>query len=161
MRPGARIVLLSYPYLANPSNYLLFVGRVDEAVEQRDGDCLDRFLTEGLVLERSEGGPDAGRVQRFDLVAGRIEAPPDTAPEVARHQHGRVGRPVIPLVLSKAAADFERVPEALGGEERDLRSLALEHGVRRHRRAVDEEPTSGQQLPGRQPKILGQAVQPV
>ena len=46
---------------------------------------------------------------------------------------------MVPGVLAQAPPNLERVAEAVGDEQADLRAAALEHRIRRDRRAVDEQ----------------------
>ena len=117
------------------------VAFVDEAVEERDGDRLDAFGLE--VLYR--GCYIFGR-KRFELASRGIDTTGDPVAQVARHQHRSVGLAVVPLVLAQTAADLQRVPVALGGEEADGRALVFEHRVGGHRAAVHEERAARKEL---------------
>ena len=122
-----------------------------EVVVQGHGDGFD-----ALGLEVRGDRVDTGQIERLDLRAGGVDAARDRLAQVARHQHGRVGRPVVELVLPQAAADLEGVPKALGGDQADLGALALEERVRRDRRTVHEQGARGEEFPHGHVEIPGQ-----
>ena len=64
--------------------------------------------------------------ERRELAAVAVDAAAHRQAQVARHQHLGEGRAMVPLVLAQAAADLERIAEALGRQHADLGALALE-----------------------------------
>ena len=158
---GGRRDPLPFPLVGEQANHLSLMGRVHEAVEQRNCDRLDRFLTHGFVLDRTKGGADAANVERFDLIARGVETALHALPQITRYQHRGVGRTMVPLVLAKSSADLECIAEPFGCEQGDLCPLALEHRVRGHRGPVDEESTVRQQFARRHAQVLGQAGESV
>jgi hypothetical protein len=66
---------------------------------------------------------------------------------------------MVPLVLAHAAADLERIAEALGGQHADLGALLLEDGVGGDGRAVHEQRAVAQQRGQRQVELLGRQPQ--
>ena len=94
---------------------------VEEGVEQADGDRLDAF-----VGEHAGGRVDVLGDQRRQLAAVGADAAAHRQAQVARRQHLGERRAVIPLVVADAAADLQRIAEALGGQHADLGALLLE-----------------------------------
>ena len=91
-----------------------FVRAVEEAVEQADRDGLDTL-----------GGEDPGgrlhvfRHQRRQFPTIGPNPPAHRQAQVARHQNLGERRAVVPLGLADAAADLERIAEALGRQHPD------------------------------------------
>ena len=59
--------------------------------------------------------------------------------QLVRDERSRALRLEVVDVRTRLAADQQQVAHALGGDEGGTRPLALDHGVRGHRRAVDDE----------------------
>src|SRR5690606_13444573 len=79
--------------------------------------------------------------------------------EMAWHENGRVRCAMVPRVLAHAAADLEAVAEPDGRQQSDFGSLALQHRVGRHRRAMYEQTASAQQVARRQREGRGSTVE--
>ena len=126
------------------------VRAVEEGVEQAHRDQLD-------ALRREQLGRcgDILRDERRQLAPVRAEAAAHRQAQVARHQHLGERRAMVPLVLAHAAADLERIAEALGGQHAHLRALLLEDGVGGDGRAVHEQRAVAQQRGQRQVELLG------
>ena len=124
---------------------------VEEAVQQGHRDGLDV-----LRLEVRSDRVQTGEIERLDLRAGGVDAARDRLAQVARHQHGSVGRPVVELVLPQAAADLEGVPKALGGDQAHPGALALEERVRRDGRTVHEQGARCEEFPHGHAKVPGE-----
>ena len=105
--------------------------------------------------EGAGGRGDIGWVQWRSFLAVGGDAALHRQAQMARHQHLGEGRAMVPLVLAHAAADLERIAEALGGQHPDLGALLLEDGVGGDGRAVHEQRAGAQQLRQRQVELLG------
>ena len=110
---------------------------IDVAVDEADRDRLD-----AVGLQLGQRLIDVvERERRLDLAV--IEnALTHFEPPCAWHEVGRVVEEQIVkvgAVVAPGAADFQDVAEALGGQERGLRALALDHHVGRDRSAVADE----------------------
>jgi len=71
----------------------------------------------------------------------------DLATEASWHERRRRIDEEIVHVVAAFVADLERVAEALGGEERRPRPLALDEGIGRERGAVDDRPNGARRDP--------------
>ena len=102
-------------------------------VEQADGDRLDTGLAQPrrdrahLVRRRADGSPSRRRQPLAHLEA---QAP--------RHERRRACARTVVHVRDAQAPQLEHVAEARGRDERGQRAALLEHGVRRHGRAVHD-----------------------
>ena len=97
--------------------------------------------------QRVDGRLHLVLVERRQHVAARVHALVDLEPQLARDQRlERAGHAVG--LRPRAAAELEGVAEAARGDQPDLGDLALEHGVGRRRRAVDDEVEIGGRHPG-------------
>ena len=113
----------------------LLVPVIEEREQEHDRDRL------GTRRDKRIGGIGNGCfVERLQHLAGRA----DPLRHLASHAAGRekcrrlgIERELIHLV-AHLPPDLQHVAEALGGDDADLRALALQHGVCRDRRAVHE-----------------------
>ena len=119
----------------------VFVGRIDEAVDQADGDGFD-----AVIGKNPAGGAYVIGIEGFDLGTVGGYAPGDRLAQIARHQHRRIGRAVIPRILAQAAPRFEAVAETLRRQQANPRPLAFEQGVGGHGGAVQEKLAVAQEL---------------
>ena len=112
-----------------------FVRRIQEGEQKADRDRLDAFRSERIGLT-----PHRFFVQRQQDLAACRHALRHFTPQSAGHEKpGRLRFEHDAVDVATAlAADLEHVLEAVRRDQADLRALALEHGVRRDRRAVDE-----------------------
>jgi len=121
--------------LADQRRQPSLVHRVHVGVQQADRDRLDA-LGDQLADDPArsvlvEGLPDLAIGQ--EPLAHFAAKPP-------RHEGRRRIDEEVVHVVAAFVADLERVAEALGGQERRPRALALDERVGRERRAVDDRP---------------------
>ena len=141
--------------LAHPCGDFLFVRRIQKTVEKADGDAFHL-----LRLEHIERAIDRAHVERRHFAAEPVDAFRHRQPQVARHQHRRVRRAVVPGIGPVAAADLEAVAKTLGGEHAGARALALEQDVGGHRGAVHEQRTPAEQHLDRHAAVRGEHAKP-
>ena len=142
------------PLLAHRLGRGLLVCVVDEGVHEGDSHGLH-----AVAVESVEDVAEAVQVERSVLGAVGVDAARHRGPQIAGHQHGGVGSPVIPLVLAQPAADLERVTEAIGADQADGGAGSLQHRVGGHRGAVHEQRAVGQHLIERQARFDRDACQ--
>ena len=123
--------------LAHDRRRAALVLGVEVREQEADGDRLD-----ALLAELPRGGAHLVLVERHEHLAGRRHDPlghdlavaaPDERPRLPRDvlHHRVVQRPLVP-------ADVDDVPEAARRDHPREGALVLEHGVRRHGRAVED-----------------------
>ena len=114
----------------------------------------------------------AGRADRGDGVVKRpvVEWRDDIAiglepflhakPPLARHQRFGRRRAQIVAVVLETFAHFDHVAMALGSEQRDVGALALQQGIGRDRRAVNDSVCHREHVRARQLQPPRQLIQP-
>ena len=108
--------------------------RVDEGVQQADGDALDRF-----AYQQRHQGTHRVFVQRAEDVAFVVEAFGHRQAQMAGHQ--RLGQDDVEVVLVVAAlvAHRQHVAKPLGGDQGRSGTLALDQRVGGQRGAVHDQ----------------------
>jgi hypothetical protein len=110
------------------------VIRIGERVQEADG---NRLRAGGG--ERVDGAGHACFIERHQHAAPRVDALADRETQPPRHQWRRQIDIDVVLLEAVLVADFDHVAEAFGRQQRRFRALALDHGVGRQRRAMDDE----------------------
>ena len=106
---------------------------VHVGVQQADRDRLDT-----LRDQLADDPPRAVLVERLAHRAVGQQPFAHLAAQVSRHEGRRRIDEQVVHVVATLVANLERVPEALGGEERRARALALDERVGGERRAVHD-----------------------
>ena len=109
------------------------VGRVEEGEQQAHG---SGFRVEGS--HRLHDAADLSGREVSDDLPGGTDPLGDLDHQVARHEGRRTVRRQVVELRPVLSSDLEDVAEALGHDQRGLRSPSLEHGVRGHGRSVHE-----------------------
>jgi len=112
----------------------LLMRGVHEAVQEADGQRLD-----ALGLQEGDVRAQARLIERAQHLAGVVQALRHRQAPAARHQGLRQLDVEVVLVVAALIAQREHVAEALGGEQRGLRPLALDQRVGGEGRAVDDQ----------------------
>ncbi|KAJ0340352.1 hypothetical protein COL154_014178, partial [Colletotrichum chrysophilum] len=111
----------------------LLMDRIGVGVQEMDDEGLA-----ALVDQVSERGAQGFLVERQQHIAAGIEALGHFQTQVARND-----RPELALhavgVRAGAAPEFQNVAEATRGDQARAAQIAFENGIRRGRRAVDDE----------------------
>ena len=111
-----------------------FVVRVDEGVQEADGDAFHR-----LGFQRGDQGADGGFVQGPQDGAGIVQTLRHRQAQMPRHQRLRQHDVEVILVVAALIAHGDDVAEPLGGDQGRARALALDHRVGGQRGAVDDQ----------------------
>ena len=107
---------------------------VEIGVHVADGDRLDAGS-----LELGRECPHRRLVERDQHVAAAVHAFRHAKAPFARHQRRRLPHEDVVLLEAVLEGDLDGIAEALGDDQRRLGALALDDGVGRERRAVDDQ----------------------
>ena len=115
-----------------------FMDRIDEGVQQPDGNAFDAF-----ALQHRHQRAHGGNIKRQQHVSFVVEPFGDGQAQMTRNQ--RLGQHDIEVVLVVAAlvAHRDHVAKALSGQQRRAGALALDNGVRGECGAVDDDADVG------------------
>jgi hypothetical protein len=113
-----------------------FVRAVQIGVHQRNGEGLH-----ALRLQAAEGSADVVIVDGTQFVAARIHAALDLDRVFQSGERFGLGPddPAGEAARDEGARNLHDLPVTVAGDEADARALALEHGIGRHRGAMQEE----------------------
>ena len=149
-------------HLADDGGEALFVRRIAEAPQERDGERLD-----ALVQKLADGAARLRLVERHDDAALVVDALVDLANEAlgderrrlvgAHHRLNVLG--IEPGVAARQIHDGERIAVAAGGEKADLGDVAGDERVERGGGAVRDVFGLSQQIVPRHAEILRQFVE--
>ena len=131
------------PDPAHDRGGLPFMRRIDEGMQEADRHGLHPLAHHELNLARH------GRlIQRQQHLAGVVQPFLHRQPPAPRHQRLRQLDIQVVLVVAALIAQREDVAEPLGGDQRGPGALALDHRIRRQRRAMDHQRQVGRGQPG-------------
>ena len=99
----------------------------------------DRHRCHVFVTQLSGEIMDGGFIERQQHVAVGVDPFRHFKAERTRHQGRRADHVQIVLIKTMPEGEFERVPEAGGGDECRTRSPAFDDGIGRERRSVNDE----------------------
>ena len=114
------------------------MDRIDEGVQQADGDAFYFFLA-----DQRDQCVDGGLIERAHDPAGVVQSFRHRQAEVARDEGLGQHDVQVVLVVTAFVAHREDVAKTLGGDEGGAGALALDDGVGRQGGAVDDQSDVG------------------
>ena len=111
----------------------LFMIGIGVGINEAYGDC-----GAALLLEARDGGTGTLEIEREPRRAGRHHPLLHLEAAAARHERLRFLGEQIPDVAALLALEFQHVAKALGGDQPDIGTLALQDGVGGDRGSMDD-----------------------